>query len=210
MVKVLIACEFSGRVRDAFAKKGHQAVSVDLIPSDSDGWHYRGNIIKFLKRYPSWDLMIAFPPCTHLSKVGAAWWPQWMQNGLQQQSVDFFLDLYEQNIPKIAIENPVGLMSTLWRKPTQYIEPYQFGEPWKKKTCLWLKGLPQLQPSNVVEPIGHWVDGGTFRGKSTLALEGSYQAHKTVTHVADANSKRSHERSKTFLGIAKAMADQWG
>lgn len=202
-MKVLVACEYSGRVRDAFTRRGHHAVSVDILPSDTDGWHYKGNVLKFLNKYPRWDLMIAFPPCTYLSRIGAAYWEKWNQNGLQQQAIDFFIDLLQVPIPRIAIENPAGIMSTLWRKPDQYIEPWWFGDPWIKKTGLWLKNLPQLRPSNIVSPNGHWVDGGTYRKNGQSGrMEGAYAA-------GTSNKARAHNRAKTFLGIAAAMADQW-
>lgn len=202
-MNVLVACEYSGRVRDAFAKRGHHAVSADLLPSDTNGWHYKGNVFDIL-REREWDLLIAFPPCTYISKVGAAYYPKWIQNGQQDEAINFFLDLWEAPITKIAIENPVGRMSTVWRKPDQYIEPYQFGDPWQKKTCLWLKNLPQLRSSKPVVPKGHWVDGGTYnRPGQSGRMEGAYK-------VGTNNQIRAHERAKTFIGIAQAMAKQWG
>ena len=212
-MKVLIACEYSGRVRNAFARRGHTAVSVDLLSSDSEGWHYRGNVLTFLKEYPQWDLMIAFPPCTHLSGVGAGTWKEKERTGQQEEAMHFFLDLWEQKqISRIAIENPQGKMSTWWRKPDQYIDPWQFGDPWFKRTGLWLKGLPLLQPSKPVTPLGHWVDGGTmmYRGLSKPLHEGSYMLTK-AKGITTTNPKAiAHERAKTFKGVARAMANQWG
>jgi len=207
-MKVLIACEYSGRVRNAFTRKGHTAVSVDLLPSDLQGWHYRGDVFKFLKEYPTrWDLMIAFPPCTYLSAVGAARWADRESDGLQEEAMHFFLDLWEQKIPRIAIENPAGRMSTWWRRPDQYIQPWWFGDPWVKRTGLWLAGLPSLSPTNEVEPLGPWIDGGNSRRHGTYAkdTEGSYRVTGVLGNVG-----RAHERAKTFQGIADAMADQWG
>lgn len=202
-MRVLVACEYSGRVRDAFIRRGHQAVSVDLLPSDTRGPHYRGSIFGFLKEYPRWDLMIAHPPCTYLSAVGAGRWSEWAQNGQQEYAIDFFLSLMQANISRIALENPAGIMSKTWRKPDQYVMPWWFGDPWIKRTGLWLKNLPQLTPTDVVRPQGYWVDGGTFGRKGLSGSnEGAYNAHSRAS--------RSHERSKTFKGLARAMAHQWG
>lgn len=206
-MKVLIACEYSGRVRDAFARKGHTAVSVDILPSDTEGWHYRGDVLKFLKKYPKWDLMIAFPPCTHISNVGASDWYRKQANGLQDEAIHFFLDLWEQkHISRIAIENPAGRMSTVWRKPDQYIQPWWFGDPWIKRTGLWLKELPLLVPTRTVKPKGHWVDGGNYsKFGISGANEGAYALHGRAS-----NESRSHFRAMTFKGVARAMARQWG
>jgi hypothetical protein len=202
---VLVACEYSGRVRDAFIRKGHTAVSVDLIPSDAGGPHYQGNLFDFLTMAPRWDMLIAFPPCTRLSVIGAGHWPKWQEDGSQQQAIDFFLDIACVNIPRIAIENPAGIMSTVYRKPDQYVHPWWFGEAWKKRTGLWLKNLPPLRPTEIVSAkSNHWVDGGSFRAdRKGPGNEGSYVSGWD-------NAKRTHERAKTFLGIANAMADQWG
>lgn len=203
-MRVLVACEYSGRVRDAFSERGHYAVSVDLLPSDTWGLHWRGDVFEFIDSQPPFDMMIAFPPCTRLSAIGAAYWRRWEKDGSQDEAIDFFLDLAEEDIPLIAIENPAGIMSTVWRKPDQYIQPWQFGDPWVKRTGLWLKGLPHLFPSQIVDPMGNWVDGGTMRKRGVTGYsEGAYAAGAT-------NKARAHERSKTFPGIAGAMAEQWG
>jgi hypothetical protein len=199
-MKVLVACEYSGRVRDAFIRKGHDAISVDLLPTESEGPHYQGDIFEFLKKNPPelFDLLIAFPPCTHLSKAGGAHWKKKRESGEQQKAIGFVLDLYYLNIPKVAIENPVGALSRYFRKPDQIIHPYQFGDPWTKETCLWLKGLPVLKPTKIVEPKGNWVRPGNKRPQRKFGLqkEGAQNDPKL--------------RALTFPGIANAMAEQYG
>ena len=151
--------------------------------------------------------MIAFPPCTKLSKVGAAYWGQWQADGTQLEAIDVFLRLWNADIPRIAIENPAGIMSRLLRKPDQYVQPWWFGEPWIKLTGLWLKNLPLLRPSKVVDPKGHWVDGGSYSKRGlTGKMEGAYEG---AVLAGNPNLGRAHQRSKTFPGLAKAMAEQW-
>ncbi len=183
-LKVLIACEYSGSVRDEFTKLGHDAMSCDLLPTESEGKHYQGDVRDVLD-YP-WDLMIAHPPCTHLSVSGARHFKAKRLDGRQQSAVSFFLALSKADIPKIAIENPVCIMSSLWRKPEQTIQPWQYGHGETKATCLWLKGLPCLEPTNIVE------------------------GREARIHKMPPGPNRWKERSKTFTGIAKAMAAQWG
>lgn len=183
-LKVLIACEYSGAVRDAFSELGHDAMSCDLLPTESDGKHYQGDVRDVLD-FP-WDLMIAHPPCTHLSVSGARHFKAKRLDGRQQSAVSFFLALSKADIPKIAIENPVCVISSLWRKPDQTIQPWQFGHGETKATCLWLKGLPKLEPTNIVE------------------------GREARIHKMPPGPNRWKERSKTFAGIAKAMAKQWG
>jgi hypothetical protein len=189
-MKVLIACEESQAVCIAFREKGHEAYSCD-IQECSGGhpeWHIQKDIFHILCSPDSltWDLMIAFPPCTDLAVSGARWFDEKRKTGEQQQSISFFLSLAYANIPHIAIENPIGIMSTLYRKPDQIIQPWQFGHGETKSTCLWLKNLPKLQPTNIVE--------------------GREQRIWRMPPSED----RARLRSKTFPGIAKAMADQWG
>lgn len=191
MGRVLIACEYSGTVRDAFARKGHEAVSCDLLPSGGD--HYQGDVRDLL--YQQWDLMIAHPPCTHLAVSGAQWFDK--KRDQIEEALNFFNLLLSFDIPRIAIENPVGLASTRIRKPDQIIHPYHFGEPVSKTTCLWLKGLPKLKPTNIVEPEWHYFPNG--KRMSKWYYETSLKPPKL----------RGHLRSKTFQGIADAMADQW-
>lgn len=182
-LRVLVACEFSGVVRDAFNARGHDAMSCDLLPGMGVGQHYQGDVRDVLD-YP-WDLMIAHPPCTHLSVSGARHFKEKRLDGRQQSAVSFFMLLAKADIPMIAIENPVCVMSTLWRKPDQIIHPWEHGHGEQKQTCLWLKNLPLLNPSNVVE------------------------GREQRVHKMGPSEDRWKERSKTFPGIAEAMADQW-
>jgi hypothetical protein len=183
-MKVLIACEFSGVVRDALIGGGHDAMSCDLLPTEAPGPHYQGDVRDVLD-YP-WDLMIAHPPCTHLSVSGARHFADKRMDGRQQSAVSFFMRLAKADIPRIAIENPVCIMSTLWRKPDQTIQPWEFGHGETKATCLWLKGLPPLQPTDIVP--GREARVWRMPPSETRALE----------------------RSRTYTGVAKAMAAQWG
>ena len=184
MARVLIACEYSGSVRDAFIALGHEAMSCDLLPTDAPGPHYQGDVRDVLE-YP-WDLMIAHPPCTDLSVSGARHFAAKRMDGRQQASVSFFLRLAKADIPHIAIENPVCIMSSLWRKPDQTIQPWQYGHGETKATCLWLKNLPALKPTSVVDGREHRV------------------------HRLPPSPDRWKIRSKTYDGIARAMAEQWG
>ena len=184
-MRVLIACEFSGIVRDAFTAKGHEAYSCDLLPSESLDTHYnhyQGNVLEIIDE--RWDLMIAFPPCTHLCVSGARWFKDKQEE--QAEALDFVSKLMTAPIERIAIENPVGVISTKIRKPDQIIQPWQFGHGETKKTCLWLKGLPLLQPTNIVE------------------------GREARIHKMPPGKDRWKLRSITYQGIANAMADQWG
>lgn len=189
---VLVACEYSGTVRDAFAKRGHFAMSCDI--KYDENWspmHYRGDVRNAL-RLMKWDLIIAFPPCNHLSYVGARHFKEKQADGRQQRAIDFVMTIAEANCPRIVIENPVGILEKVWRGPDQIIEPYMFGHPWRKRTCLWLKGVPLLKGTNWVEPQGNWVQtqkdpSGTIKGHRGAKL-----------------------RARTFTGVAEAMAEQWG
>lgn len=183
-MRVLVACEYSGAVRDAFTGGGHDAMSCDLLPSETQGQHYQGDVRDVLD-YP-WDLMVAHPPCTHLSVSGARHFAEKRMDGRQQSAVSFFLMLARAPIPRVAIENPVCVMSSLWRKPDQVIQPWQFGHGETKATCLWLKGLPRLTPTQIVE------------------------GREARVHRMPPSADRWKERSRTFAGIANAMAQQWG
>lgn len=183
-MKVLVACEYSGAVRDAFIALGHEAMSCDLLPTEAPGPHYQGDVRDVLD-YP-WDAMIAFPPCTDICVSGAKHFEAKRLIGRQQASVSFFMQLAKADIPRIAIENPVGIMSSLWRKPDCIIQPWEHGHGETKATCLWLKNLPPLVPSN--------------------AVEGREQRIWKMPPSAD----RAKIRSATYPGIAKAMAEQWG
>lgn len=207
-MRVLIACEFSGTVREAFKAKGHEAWSCDLLPTEIEGNHYRGDIFGIINH--DWDLMIAHPPCTYLTTTANKWLkdqPSRKSGALvgqerrdaREEAIDFFMRLANCRIPKIVIENPVGCMSTTWRKPDQIIQPMQFGHPEPKKTCLWLKGVPLLKPTHEgIEP------------EYTLTKSGKRMATWYYFAENTKGADRAKVRSKTFQGIADAMAAQWG
>ena len=186
-MNVLVACEFSGVVRDAFRARGHNAWSCDLLPCERGReWHHIRPIGEVLKVYSGWDLMIAHPPCTHLAVSGARHFAEKQASGVQQDAIDFFMLLAQADVFHICIENPVCIMSSRWRKPDQYVQPWQFGHGETKKTGLWLKNLPLLKPTNI-------VDGRDDR-----------------IHKMPPGPNRWRERSRTYQGIADAMAAQWG
>lgn len=180
-MRVLVACEFSGLVREAFAAKGHDAWSCDLLDTEIPGQHIKGDVLDILN--DGWDLMIAHPPCTHLAVSGARWFKNKQRE--QIEAIEFFMRLANCNIPRICIENPISIMSTKWRKPDQIIQPWQFGHGETKATCLWLKNLPLLQPTNVVE------------------------GREARVHKMSPGPDRWKERSRTYTGVAEAMAQQW-
>lgn len=182
-MRVLIACEYSGIVRDAFLAQGHEAMSCDLLPTEKPGPHYQGDVRDVLNG--CWDLMIAHPPCTDLSVSGARHFAEKRMDGRQQKSISFFMSLAKADIPMIAIENPVCIMSRLYRKPDQIIQPWMFGHGETKATCLWLKNLPLLTPENVVE------------------------GRENRIHRMPPSADRGKLRSATYPGIALAMAAQW-
>ena len=194
-MKVLVACEFSGVVRDAFILAGHDATSVDLLPSESGlGPHLICDVLDVV--HAGWDLMVAHPPCTYLASSGARWWPT--RRKAQQDAISFVRALMDAPIPRIAIENPVGYISTAIRKSDQIIQPFQFGHPEWKTTCLWLKNLPKLVPTGFSEPDAT-VGGGKRPGRVSSKL-----------HRMGPSKRRQQERSRTYPGIAAAMAVQWG
>ena len=180
-MNILIACEYSGIVRDAFHRKGHYALSCDLLPTEMPGNHYQGDVRDIINE--GWDLMIAHPPCTHLAVSGARWFKNKQKE--QEEALEFVKVLLDAYIPHIALENPISIISSKIRKPDQIIQPWQFGHGETKATCLWLKNLPKLVPTNI-------VDGRTPR----------------VYHMPP-SPDRWKERSRTYQGIADAMADQW-
>lgn len=193
-MNVLIGCECSAVVRDAFRRRGVNAWSCDLEPCDGDArWHYQMDVFEAIKRQP-WDLAIFHPPCTHLAVSGARHFPEKRKSGVQQEALQFVRDLMDCGVPKIAIENPISIISSAIRKPDQIIQPWQFGHPETKATCLWLKGLPLLHTvHNVYEEM--------------MALPVS-ERHRI--HRMPPGPGRAKERSKTFDGIAIAMSYQWG
>lgn len=181
-MRVLVACEYSGTVRDAFRARGHDAMSCDLLPTEKPGPHHQGDVFDILD--DGWDLMIAHPPCTHLAVSGARWWKDKLNE--QADALWFVAQLMDARIPRIAIENPVSKISTAIRKPDQIVQPWQFGHGETKATCLWLKGLPLLVPTQVVE------------------------GREARIHKMSPGPDRWKERSRTYQGIADAMAAQWG
>ncbi|CAB4199686.1 hypothetical protein UFOVP1355_8 [uncultured Caudovirales phage] len=183
-MKILIACEYSGTVRDAFIKAGHEAMSCDLLPTDALGPHYQGNVLDVIN--DGWDLMIAHPPCTHLAVSGARHFAAKRASGVQQEALEFVRLLLAAPIGKIALENPVSIISSAIRKPDQVIQPWQFGHGETKATCLWLKNLPLLKPTQVVE------------------------GREARIHRMPPSADRWKKRSTTYKGIAEAMAEQWG
>lgn len=183
-MKVLVACEYSGRVRDAFLARGHDAMSCDLLPTDVPGPHYQGDVFGIIG--DGWDLMIAHPPCTDLAVSGARHFAAKIADGRQQRALDFVRALLEAPIERIALENPISVISSKIRKPDQIIQPWQFGHGETKATCLWLKNLAPLVPTDIVE------------------------GREARVHRMPPSADRWKKRSETYLGIAKAMADQWG
>jgi len=191
-VRVLVACEYSGRVREAFRKLGHDAWSCDILPADDGSeYHIQDDVLKHLGE--GWDLMIAHPPCTHLAVSGAKHFAAKIADGRQQEALEFVQALLDAPIKNIALENPVSVISTKIRKPTQIIQPWQFGHEAQKTTCLWLKNLPNLVPTSIVGK------GDFYTSPSGKRLPKWYSA-----------TKDPKKRSETFQGIADAMADQWG
>lgn len=219
-MRVLVACEESQTVCKAFRSRGHEAYSAD-IQEPSGGhpeWHIWGDVLPLIngtRKFKTmdgvphqitgkWNLLIAHPPCTDLAVSGARWFAEKIADGRQQRSIEFFMKFANCNCEKIAIENPICIMSSVWRKPDQIIQPYQFGHHARKSTCLWLKGLPKLIPTNIVDP-------GEI-------LKGGYSVNASTCYARDENGKilpwndprTAKARSKTFPGIARAMAEQWG
>lgn len=214
MKKILIACEESQAVCIEFRKLGFEAFSCDIIECSGGypEWHIKNDVLQVIN--DKWDAMIAFPPCTHLAVSGAAWFEQKQKDGRQQQGIDFFMSIINASIKHIAVENPIGIMSKIYRKPDQIIQPYYFGDEAQKSTCLWLKNLPPLyhndKPNLFDENITHTDKGEFFvfldkkTGKLKRKPKWFADAFKLSPH------ERSKVRSKTFPGIAKAMALQWG
>jgi site-specific DNA-cytosine methylase len=190
-MKVLVACEYSGTVRDAFLAAGHDATSCDLLPTDTPGPHYQGDVSNIIN--DGWDLMIAHPPCTHLAVSGSRHFAAKKADGRQQAAIDFFMLLATAEIPRICIENPVCIMSSVWMQPNQTVQPWMFGHKEQKATCLWLKALPLLHATDDV------YDEMMLLPKS----------ERERIHYMPPSPKRWKERSKTFSGLAKAMAYQW-
>jgi hypothetical protein len=203
-MKVLVACEYSGIVRDAFTAKGHDAWSCDILPTESEGNHIQDDILKHLDN--GWDLMIAHPPCTYLSNAGIRWFNEEkygdkarLRKQLRLESLEFVKKLYYCNIPKICIENPVGYLNLNFRKPDQIVQPYFFGDEESKRTCFWFKNLSPLKHTKLVKPkiYGYYKTGNKI-GKPIYF------------HEYNSGKDRAKVRSKFWKGIAEAMANQWG
>lgn len=192
-MKILIACEYSGTVRDAFRALGHDAMSCDLLPTEREGPHYQGSVLDVLG--DGWDLMVAHPPCTHLAVSGAAHFAKKRASGVQDEALDFVRLLLNAPIPKIALENPISIISSRIRKPDQIVHPWQFGHETTKATCLWLKGLPLLTPTQIVS-----------KGERQVYASGK---SSPIWH-AKTGGGSGKARSMTFQGMADAMAAQWG
>ena len=193
-MKVLVACEFSGVVRDAFLRRGHDAVSCDLLPTENPGPHVQGDVLPLLDQ--EWDLMIAHPPCTYLCSSGLHWNKRRPERAaLTEEALQFVLTLLLARIPRIALENPIGCISTRHRKPDQIIHPWQFGEDASKATCLWLRNLPLLVPTNI-------LPGGRKARRANQTASGQ--------NKLGPSPERAMERARTYTGIAEAMAEQWG
>jgi hypothetical protein len=200
-LRVLVACEFSGVIRDAFRSRGHDAWSCDLLPGRGKGdfFHVRCDITtRSRKWFESFDLAICHPPCDRLLVAGALHWARWRTSGEQQKAIRFFMFMVGLPIEKIAVENPVGIMSTVYRKPDQIIQPWMFGHMEQKTTCLWLKGLPLLVPTNDV-----------YRQMMRLPKNRRERVHYESPGMKDSLT-RSQRRSIMFTGIGDAMAEQWG
>lgn len=196
-LKVLVACEFSGTVREAFKARGHDAWSCDLLPTETPGQHIQGDVLTVLDH--GWDLMIAHPPCTYLSVSGMHWTKRGLRDpSLTEDALGFVRTLLGAHIPRIALENPVSVISSRIRKPDQIIHPWQFGHDASKKTCLWLQNLPKLNPTNIIKP--RIVNGKPRWGNQTDSGQ----------NRLGPSDDRWKKRSETFQGIAQAMAEQWG
>jgi len=206
-IRVLIACEESQAVTKAFRKLGFEAFSCDLLPCSGghSKWHFKEDMFEVIKREPKFDLMIAFPPCTDLAVSGARHFERKIADGSQAKSIQFFMNVVNADVERIAVENPIGIMSRLYKKPNQIIQPYWFGDKAQKSTCLWLKNLPNLQATNIVEK-GEFYEFTSKKGENKRMPMWYYKALQD----AKTPEERRTLRSKTFQGIADAMAEQWG
>lgn len=196
-MKVLVACEESGRVRDEFLALGHDAVSLDILPTSAPGPHRQEPLTAEVLA-EGWDLVIAFPPCTKLSNIGARYWSRHQADGSQQAAVEFVRMIWDTPGARVAIENPAGWLNSNWQRPTQIVNPWQFGGPYLKQTCLWLLGLPPLAPTVTEKPekLDYWV--------TSQRHSGTYNPDSGI------GRKNPRIRAQTFPGIARAMAQAWG
>ncbi len=199
-MKILIACEFTGIVREAFKLKGHDVTSCDILPTEIQGNHYQGNVLDIL--YDGWDLMVGHPPCTFISYAATRYWNQPGRARKRLESLDFFLQLWEAPIKHICLENPLGVADVVIKKHDQIIHPYYFGDKYLKKTCLWLKNLPKLQ---------YAMEDNLFSLRTATEYPPPMYVDKNgkKRHFTEGNNG-GHNRSRSFFGIANAMAEQWG
>ena len=225
-MRVLVACEFSGIVRDAFSALGHDAWSCDLLQSERPGQHIQGDVTEELRK--RWDLVVAHPPCTYLSYAGTAHWNSPGRDKLREAAMEFFMLCYNANSPRVCVENPFGLPHVRFRPANQIVNPWDFGEPIQKRTCLWLRGLPLLwrrdtlfgndrtpQPAPPPEPIyvGTRIATGKPKKRYDTDCAGRKMQrrwHRTKAISRATDEERRHERSRFFVSIANAMAEQWG
>jgi len=205
-MRIIVGCEFSQVITKAFREQGHEAYSCDLLPTEGNpDWHIQNDVLKHL--HENWDLAIFHPECTYLTVSGNRWMKPEYQKRFpdrpqqRKEAIEFFMKLVNAPIPKIAIENPIGIMSTVYRKPDQIIQPWQFGHPETKATCLWLKGLPKLAPTNIVTP--EYIIGKKDGKKYS-------RIHYMTAKSFGKDINRKKERSRSYPGIGKAMAAQWG
>jgi len=203
-MRILVGCEESQAVTIELRNLGYEAYSCDILPCSGGRpeWHIKEDILKVIDR--GWDMLIAFPPCTHLALSGCQHWPQKQKDGRQQKAIDFFMSLVKAPIEKICIENPMSIMSTAYRKPDQIIQPWQFGHEAQKTTCLWLKNLNKLEPTNIVSK-GEFIEFVSKKGVKKRQPKWYFDALKNSKTKED----RRTLRSKTFKGIAEAMANQF-
>lgn len=203
-MRILLACEESQAVCLKFREKGHEAFSADILECTGGHpeWHIQGDVLEIINQ--GWDMMIAFPPCTHLAVSGARHFKSKQNDGRQEAGIRFFMQMINAPIDKIAVENPIGIMSSIYKKPSQIIHPYYFGDPYSKSTCLWLKGLPKLMHVKS-SPLFPELETHTNSGEFV-----TFPSGKRMAKWYSAASGKGGIRSKTFPGIAKAMAEQWG
>jgi len=206
MARILVACEESQAVTKAFRELGHEAFSCDLLPCSGGHpeWHFQGDMFEVINREEKFDLMVAFPPCTDLAVSGARHFERKIADGSQQKSIEFFMSVINAEVERIAVENPIGIMSGKYRKPDQIIQPWMFGDKAQKSTCIWLKNLPKLEATDIVEK-GEFFEFTSKKGEKKRMPMWYYKALQD----AKTPEQRRTLRSKTFQGIANAMAKQW-
>lgn len=218
MARILVACEFSGIIRDAFSARGHDAWSCDLLPSERPGQHIQGDVVPILRE--PWDLVIAHPPCTYLSYAGTAHWNKPGRAEKRGEAMEFFIQCYDANAPKVCVENPFGWPCQAFKKPSQIVNPFDFGQPIRKRTCLWLRGLPLLwrgddlfrgsgTPVDPPEPVYIGTRIATGKPKRRYTQDVRPRNWHWIESVSP-GMDRAHERSRSFPSIAAAMAEQWG